>query len=78
MKMNTLGITTGLDLRAQSLEFLNANFRKAGEYYYWIARGVDDRQIRVDRTRKSLGVENIADDIFDFEAACIALAPNHK
>jgi DNA polymerase-4 len=75
-KMNKLGVRTGLDLRAQSLEFLNAHFGKAGEYYYWIARGVDDRPVRVDHIRKSLGAENtFADDIFDFEAARTALTP---
>ncbi len=75
-KMNKLGVRTGLDLRAQSLEFLNAHFGKAGEYYHWIARGVDDRPVRVDRIRKSLGTENtFADDIFDFEAARTALTP---
>ena len=75
-KMNKLGVRTGLDLRAHSLEFLNAHFGKAGEYYYWIARGVDDRPVRVDRIRKSLDAENtFADDIFDFEAAHTALTP---
>ena len=35
-KMNQLGIFTGLDMRKQTLEFMNANFGKAGSYYYWI------------------------------------------
>jgi DNA polymerase-4 len=33
-KMNKLGIETGLDLRAQSMEFLQQHFGKAGPYYY--------------------------------------------
>jgi hypothetical protein len=37
-KMNSLGLYTGLDMRKQSLEFMQANFGKAGEYYYWISR----------------------------------------
>jgi nucleotidyltransferase/DNA polymerase involved in DNA repair len=40
-KMNSLGLYTGLDMRRQSLEFMQANFGKAGTYYHWISRGVD-------------------------------------
>jgi DNA polymerase IV len=32
-KMNSLGLCTGLDMRNQSLEFMQANFGKAGSYY---------------------------------------------
>ena len=38
-KMNRLGIENGLDLRAQTLPFLQRHFGKSGSYYYWIARG---------------------------------------
>ena len=31
-----------LDLRAQTLPFLQQHFGKSGCYYYWIARGIDD------------------------------------
>ncbi len=57
-KMNRLGIHTGLDLRAQSLAFLPEQFGKSGPYYYWIARGVDERPVRAHRIRKSVGAEN--------------------
>ncbi len=33
-KMNGLGIFTGMDIRNQTLEFMNANFGKSGAYYY--------------------------------------------
>jgi DNA polymerase-4 len=56
--MKQLGIETGLDLRAQSLAFLQQYFRKMGSYYYWAARGIDERPVRADRIRKSIGVEN--------------------
>lgn len=55
--MNSLGLHTGLDMRNQSLEFMQANFGKAGTYYYWISRGVDNREVRADRIRKSIGAE---------------------
>src|SRR5258707_10792828 len=41
-KMNRLGIHTGADLKAQSLEFLEQYFGRAGADYYAIAPGQDD------------------------------------
>ena len=49
--MNSLGITTGLDMRRQQLEFIQAHFGKAGAYYYWISRAVDHREVRANRVR---------------------------
>jgi DNA polymerase IV len=74
--MNQLGIFTGLDMRKQTLEFMNANFGKAGAYYYWISRGVDDRPVRANRIRKSVGAENtFSNDLTDFEAMVAELEP---
>jgi DNA polymerase-4 len=56
-KMKRLGIHTGADLKAQSLEFLQRYFGKSGAYYYAIARGRDDRRVVPDRPRKSVGSE---------------------
>ena len=73
-KMGQLGIKTGLDLRAQTLVFLQQNFGKAGSYYYWVARGVDERPVRANRLRKSVGAENtFTADLFTYEAARDAL-----
>jgi nucleotidyltransferase/DNA polymerase involved in DNA repair len=36
---------------------MQAHFGKAGAYY-WISRGIDDREVRADRIRKSVGAEN--------------------
>jgi DNA polymerase IV len=75
-KMHRLGIETGLDLKAQTLPFLQRHFGKAGQYYYWIARGVDERQVLPDRTRKSIGAETtFAQDIHDRESAVRELKP---
>ena len=74
--MQRLGIQTGLDLQAQSLPFLQQHFGKAGPYYYWIARGIDDRLVRADRLRKSVGAENtFAADLTSLAAASEALQP---
>ena len=56
-KMKRLGIHTGSDLKAQTLEFLQQYFGKAGDYYHAIARGQDDRRVVPDRPRKSVGSE---------------------
>src|SRR5208283_692199 len=75
-KMNRLGIKTGLDLRAQTLPFLQQHFGKCGPYYYWIARGVDERPVRADRVRKSIGAENtFAQNLHTFEPMRDALEP---
>src|SRR5204863_7241925 len=57
-KLAQLGIRTGLDLRMQTLSFLQQHFGKAGGYYYWASRGVDERPVRGNRVRKSVGAEN--------------------
>ncbi len=75
-KIEKLGIRTGGDLKAQSLQFLSAHFGKAGPHYYWISRGIDEREVRADRARKSVGAENtFADDIVALDAARDALKP---
>jgi DNA polymerase IV len=75
-KMNGLGLYTGLDMRNQSLEFMQVNFGKAGEYYYWISRGVDNREVRPNRIRKSVGAENtFFNDLTEFEAMAAELQP---
>jgi DNA polymerase IV len=74
--MKNLGILTGVDIRHQTLAFLQNHFGKAGAYYYWISRGVDDRPVRADRVRKSVGAENtLSSDFTEFEALRAELEP---
>ena len=73
-KMERLGIGTGLDLRAQTLEFLKRQFGKVGSYYYWASRGIDERPVVADRIRKSVGAENtFPADLHTYEVAREAL-----
>jgi DNA polymerase-4 len=73
-KMRRLGIETGRDLKTCSLEFLQEKFGKAGLFYHAIARGVDERPVRPDRERKSIGAERtFMTDLFTFEHAAAAL-----
>jgi DNA polymerase-4 len=75
-KMNSLGLFTGLDIRNQTLEFMNANFGKSGAYYYWISRGVDERPVRANRIRKSIGAENtFSTDLAEYDALAAELRP---
>jgi len=56
-KMHELGIRTGLDLKQWPLPLLTQHFGKSGQYYYDIARGIDNRPVRNVRPSKSVGVE---------------------
>ncbi|WP_296594115.1 DNA polymerase IV [Methylophaga sp.] len=63
-KMKNLGIHTGNDLRQKTLAELTERFGKSGQYYYNIARAIDERPVRSQRIRKSLGKETtFAEDI---------------
>jgi len=69
-KMERLGIKTGLDLREQTLAALQRHFGKAGAYYYWASRGIDERPVRANRIRKSVGAENtFPADLLTYDAA---------
>lgn len=71
-KMEGYGISTGADLRDRSLAFLQERFGKAGHYYYWAARGIDNRPVNPNQERKSIGSETtFRDDLTSFEA-CMA------
>ena len=56
-KMHRLGIQTGADLKAWSLQDLQARFGKLGSWYYSISRGIDHRPVNPNRERKSSGSE---------------------
>ncbi|WP_411906355.1 DNA polymerase IV [Rhizobium mayense] len=75
-RMHKYGIETGLDLKSKSLAFLQEQFGKAGPYFYGIARGIDERQVKPDRVRKSIGAEDtFVEDIDDLELATAELRP---
>ena len=60
-KMAALGIATGADLRACSLDFLARHFGSSAQYYHDLARGICHRQVRADRASKSIGAERTFD-----------------
>lgn len=65
-KMRDLGVSNGSQLRELSLDFLTTHFGKSGNYFYNVSRGIDNREVKSDRERKSIAVENtFGTDIFD-------------
>ncbi|MBY5868723.1 DNA polymerase IV [Rhizobium leguminosarum] len=75
-RMRKYGVETGLDLKSKSLAFLQEHFGKSGPYFYGIARGIDERQVRPDRVRKSVGAEDtFVEDLDDLERATAELKP---
>ena len=56
-RMHALGIETGEDLRKWSLAELQREFGKSAQYYFDAARGIDNRPVRAERKRKSMGNE---------------------
>jgi DNA polymerase-4 len=75
-KMHRLGIETGADLKERTLPFLYQHFGKSGPWFYWIARGIDERQVKPDRIRKSIGAEDtFGEDLHDLDAARAGLRP---
>lgn len=56
-RMGQLGIQVGADLRNMDMDFMLEHFGKSADYLYRAARGVDERHVRPNRTRKSVGRE---------------------
>lgn len=75
-KMHRLGIETGADLFDKELDFLVEHFGKSGPYFYGIARGIDNRQVKPDRVRKSVGAEDtFAEDVHAYDPARAGIQP---
>ena len=60
-KMEKLGILTGADLAAWPIEQLEAHFGSSGRWYWRIARGIDEREVKPDRPYKSVSAERTFD-----------------
>jgi DNA polymerase-4 len=62
VKMERLGIVTGADLLGWSLPALQAHFGSNANWYWRIARGIDDREVKPDRPYKSVSAERTFDE----------------
>ncbi|WP_458525875.1 DNA polymerase IV [Onishia taeanensis] len=75
-KLDTMGIATCEDLRGWPLETLLERFGKFGKRLFELARGIDEREVRTHRERKSISVETtFHHDLPDIEACKAALLP---
>lgn len=71
-KMYQLGIFTGKELKAKSLDFLMEHFKNSGEHYYKIVRGLHHSEVKPNRTQKSVAAEhtfvnNLTSEIYMME-----------
>ncbi len=57
-KMKRIGIRSGKDLKDRTELELAQKFGKMGRYYFQIVRANDDRPVKPNRERKSIGAEN--------------------
>lgn len=64
--MNTLNIKTGSDLKVFEMHRMIKLFGKRGPYFYYAARGIDNRPVTPNRERKSFGREiTLTEDLLD-------------
>ncbi len=77
-RLKRMGIHKGQDLRRFSRPALVQIFGKSGGYYYNICRGIDDRPVKPDRVRRSVGAERTFNedlaDLLQQEAALVTIA----
>ncbi|PWV72677.1 DNA polymerase IV [Halomonas sp. A11-A] len=75
-RLEAMGITTCAALRQVPLERLLETFGKFGKRLFELARGIDERPVRLERERKSISVETtFARDLPDLTSCREALAP---
>ncbi|WP_350028316.1 DNA polymerase IV [Larsenimonas salina] len=73
-KLERLSITTCQELKALALPTLIEQFGKFGHRLYELARGIDRREVKTERERKSVSVETTFDhDLPDIDACRRAL-----
>lgn len=73
-KLEAMHIKTCADLRQWPLETLLERFGKFGHRLYGLARGIDERPVKVERERKSVSAENtFHQDLPDLDACRAAL-----
>lgn len=71
-KMYNLGIFSGKDLKAKTVDFLTTNFGKSGAHYYNIVRGIHNGKVNPNHTPKSVATEhtfskNLTSEVFMME-----------
>jgi DNA polymerase-4 len=74
-KLHKMGIHRGEDLRKYERRELVSLFGKSGAYYYHICRGIDNRPVKPNRIRKSVGAERtFNEDIAELDHQILEIA----
>jgi len=67
-KMKAMDLHTGADLKKLSESEMMQHFGKPGRFYYYIVRGIDNREVQTERETKSVSVEDTyQEDLTDKE-----------
>lgn len=75
-KMHALGIGTGADLAELTMDEMVVRFGSSARYWFDLARGIDLREVKPDRERKSIGAEDTFEtDITTIGEARVMAAP---
>lgn len=75
-RLHAWGVHTGADLKEQPLERLRDTFGKAGELFYSIVRGVDERPVVPNRPYKSISAETTFEaDLEELDELVLELSP---
>lgn len=75
-RMHAMGIETGADLAALSLDEMVSKFSRSAQYWLDLSRGVDEREVEPNRERKSIGAEDtFRDDIATIADARTMMSP---
>ena len=74
-KLKRMNITTCADLRKTELSLLTKRFGAMGVYLHRLAHGLDDREVKPDRIRKSLSVEHTYEHDLKNKQACMDKLP---
>lgn len=74
-KMKKLGIGTCGDLQRLEKRQLRKYFGSLGERLFELSLGIDDRQVKTDRIRKSVSVENTYDNDLEDIIVCVNEIP---
>ncbi|MCC5919096.1 MAG: DNA polymerase IV [Cyclobacteriaceae bacterium] len=65
-KFKEMGVISGKELKALSLEHLSEHFGKSGLHFYKIVRGIHNSEVEPNRLRKSISAEStFREDVFE-------------
>lgn len=57
-RMHAMDVFTGADLAALSMEDMTTRFGRSAQYWFDLSRGIDNREVKPNRERKSIGAED--------------------